>query len=54
MLSLPKHSSQDEGINYSSLTKAEMQSILNQQGIEYKASATKAELISLLEGDVDG
>ncbi|WP_367949511.1 hypothetical protein [Bacillus cereus] len=27
---------------------------MDQRGIEYKSSATKAELISLLEGDVGG
>ncbi|HDR4529787.1 TPA: hypothetical protein ROX78_000923 [Bacillus cereus] len=31
-----------------------MQSLLNQNGIEYKANATKAELITLLEGDTNG
>ncbi|MGD6889347.1 HeH/LEM domain-containing protein [Bacillus mobilis] len=41
-------------MDYSSLTKAEIQSLLDQHGTEYKSSATKAELISLLEGDVDG
>ncbi|HDR8100037.1 hypothetical protein [Bacillus cereus] len=51
---LPNQSSLSEGINYSSLTKTEIQSFLNQRGIEYKSSATKAELISLLEGDVGG
>ncbi|HFK1535318.1 hypothetical protein FOC75_00840 [Bacillus cereus] len=51
---LPNQSSLSEGINYSSLTKTEIQSFLDQRGIEYKSSATKAELISLLEGDVGG
>ncbi|ARJ25214.1 hypothetical protein B7492_25720 [Bacillus mycoides] len=31
-----------------------MQSLLDQQGIEYKSSATKSELITLLEGDANG
>ncbi|WP_212115229.1 hypothetical protein [Bacillus cereus] len=51
---LPNQSSLSEGINYSSLTKTEIQSLLDQRGTEYKSSATKAELISLLEGDVSG
>ncbi|WP_429669995.1 hypothetical protein [Bacillus anthracis] len=51
---LPNQPSLSEGINYSSLTKTEIQSLLDQRGTEYKSSATKAELISLLEGDVGG
>ncbi|MCC2472104.1 hypothetical protein LKL98_13810 [Bacillus pacificus] len=51
---LPNQSPLSEGINYSSLTKTEIQSLLDQRGIEYKASATKVELISLLEGDMSG
>ncbi|HDR7981183.1 TPA: hypothetical protein ACOQ39_005743 [Bacillus cereus] len=51
---LPNQSSLSEGIKYSTLTKIEIQSLLDQRGTEYKSSATKAELISLLEGDVDG
>ncbi|WP_021727583.1 hypothetical protein [Bacillus thuringiensis] len=28
--------------------------MLDQSGIEYKSNATKAELVTLLEGDVNG
>ncbi|MBC6973051.1 hypothetical protein H9I32_11885 [Bacillus sp. Xin] len=41
-------------MNYSSLTKVELQSQLDEQGIAYKSSATKSDLITLLEGDVNG
>ncbi|MEC2714029.1 hypothetical protein P9X50_20350 [Bacillus cereus] len=40
-------------MNYSALTKVEIQSLLDQSGIEYNSNATKAELITLLEGDVN-
>ncbi|MGR5978361.1 hypothetical protein ACT7DJ_10325 [Bacillus cereus] len=48
------HPSPVEERNYSALTKVEIQSLLDQSGIEYKSNATKAELITLLEGDANG
>ncbi|MGE1028004.1 hypothetical protein ACQGS6_29500, partial [Bacillus sp. GMs2/2] len=50
----PNSSSPVEERNYAALTKVEIQSLLDQSGIEYKANATKAELITLLVGDENG
>lgn len=36
--------------NYSSLTKTELQSLLDDKGIEWSGSMNKSQLISLLEG----
>jgi hypothetical protein len=39
-----------EGNGYDSMTKAELQADLDERGIEYPASATKAELAELAQG----
>lgn len=41
--------SEDESIDLSTLKKAELQELADKKGIEYKASATKDELINLLK-----
>lgn len=41
----------ETAINYTNLTKKELQQILDKQGIEYSEKFKKDELISLLGGD---
>lgn len=38
----------EEEVDYSSWTKADLQAVLDAQGIEYNASATKADLLEAL------
>lgn len=39
----------DEPADYEAMTKAELGAVLTEKGIEFKVSATKAELIELLQ-----
>lgn len=43
---------EDKTVNYSKMTKAELQAILNEKGIEFDKDATNKDLVALIEAEV--